>query len=294
VAIPSVNFYRLEPVDPKQIVQASDKPELPVRSVSTTSAPVANGATKREYKIGDQLSHAQKTELNSLLREYDSVFEEPSIANVEPQKLPTVDNEPIRIQKRRPIPHGMIEHLKKTEAKWEEQGIIEDVPIDEAEYAGNLCFAPKKCPESNKVIGIRTCIDLRVVNEKLKSNTFPLPRQDELLSGNISKAKYFSSLDLCQFFHQIPIEKSSRKFVTFYASSGIKRFRTMAFGLKVASQIGQALLSKAFNHLNGICLSLFVDDIVIYSREWKEHMDHLRQVMMMLDKLNLKATVNIG
>ena len=132
------------------------------------------------------------------------------------QKLIPNCSEMPPIEKRRPIPAGMMDHLKKQEELWESQGVIEDVPIEEAEYASNLCFSPKKDQVTSEIVGIRTCIDFRNINKILKSNSFPLPRQDELLTGNISRSNYFSELDLAQFFNQIPLDKESRKYCCFY------------------------------------------------------------------------------
>ena len=76
------------------------------------------------------------------------------------------------MQKRRPIPNGLLPHLKEQEAKWQAQGVIEDVPISEAIYACNLCFSAKKDQNSSKVVGIRTCIDLREINAIIEDNSF--------------------------------------------------------------------------------------------------------------------------
>ena len=229
--------------------------------------------------------------MRNLLERYTEVFDDPTIAKVKPQRiLPRDPKSPLpEPQKRRPIPAGMIEKLNEQEEKWNKMGCIEDVDIEDSEFASNLCFSAKKDANSNKIIGLRTNLDLRKINEKILSNSFPLPRQDELLSGNISRCSYFSSLDLSAFFNQIPVDEESRKFLCYYSSKGLKRFKTLPFGLKTASQIAQCLLTKRFQKYTGIFLSLFIDDICIYSETFKEHLDHVEIILSVLADMNLKA-----
>ena len=77
------------------------------------------------------------------------------------------------------------------------------------------------------------CIVYRVLNKKLIPDRYPLPRIDDILD-ELGKAKYFSILDLYSGFHQIPLEKPSRKWTTFSTQIDSFQWKVLRFGLNVA------------------------------------------------------------
>lgn len=74
-------------------------------------------------------------------------------------------------------------------------------------------------------------IDYRRLNEKTAEDKYPLPRMDEILD-NLGRCKYFTTLDLAQGFHQIPVAPESRERTAFTVPGGHYEYNRMPFGLK--------------------------------------------------------------
>lgn len=86
--------------------------------------------------------------------------------------------------------------------------------------------------------------------------------------------------------HQLAMEPSSSEFTTFVCPFGKYKYVRMPFGLKNAPAIFQAVVE---NVLKPVCAfsKNYVDDVVIYSKSWSEHLDHLRKVIICLGRAGL-------
>jgi len=105
----------------------------------------------------------------------------------------------------------------------------------------------------------RLVIDYRQVNKKLLSDKFPLPRIDDIFD-QLGRAKYFSCLDLMSGFHQIELEKSSRDITSFSTNNDSYRFTRFPFGLKIAPNSFQRMMTTAFSGLEPSQAFLYMDD----------------------------------
>ena len=138
---------------------------------------------------------------------------------------------------------------------------------------------------------LRMCVDYRKLNSVTKPDKFPLPRIDDLLD-QLGKSKYFSTLDLAAGFWQIRMNDSSKEKTAFVTQNGLFEFQVMPFGLTNAPAVFQRLMQRAISDLNPPegpdFVGVYVDDLLISSRTFEEHLDHLSKVMSRLRSANLK------
>lgn len=136
----------------------------------------------------------------------------------------------------------------------------------------------------------RLCLDSRQLNKVTKRDTYPLPRVANILD-NLRNAKFLSTIDLKSAFWQIQLEQGSKEKTAFAVPGrGLFHFKVMPFGLVNASQTQQRLMDILF-HAEDDKVWAYLDDIVICSATFEEHLRLLRKVMMVLKTANL--TVNV-
>jgi len=129
----------------------------------------------------------------------------------------------------------------------------------------------------------RFCVDYRHLNAITVKCKYPVPIIDEFLD-ELSRAKWFSSLDLRAGFHQIRL-KSGEEFETaFQTHLGQFEFRVMSFGLTGAPGSFQGAMNDTLAPYLRKFVLVFFDDILIYSTSWQEHLLHIRQVFELLVK----------
>ena len=133
---------------------------------------------------------------------------------------------------------------------------------------------------------MRMCVDYRALNSVTVKNAYPLPRIDELLD-KIQGSKYFSSLDLLSGYHQLTLQPTDVPKTAFKTHIGLWEYKVLCFGLSNAPSVFQSIMNKVFskypNVLNKIVL-VYMDDILILSKTFEEHLSHLQQVFKILQQ----------
>lgn len=136
----------------------------------------------------------------------------------------------------------------------------------------------------------RLCLDSRQLNKVTKRDTYPLPRVSSILD-NLRNARYLTTIDLKSAFWQIELDDCSKEKTAFAVPGrGLFHFKVMPFGLVNASQSQQRLMDILFHSLDGKVWA-YLDDIVVCSENFEEHLSILKQVILILKDANL--TVNI-
>ena len=152
-------------------------------------------------------------------------------------------------------------------------------------YDASILFAKKKNDK------LRICIDYRALNSQTIQNRYALPRIDELFD-RLHGAKVFSKLDLISDYYQIVIKSKDRYKTAFRTRYDHYEFNVMSFGLTNASITFQILMNDIFRDLLDICVIVYLDDILVYSKNKDEHEQHLRQVLQCLKDNQLYARLS--
>ena len=156
-----------------------------------------------------------------------------------------------------------------------------------SDWASPICIVKKKPdPSQPNKLQLRMCIDYRKVNQSLTTacntitgrvvSTFPLPKIQELLSRLIH-CKYFSSLDLPSGYYHIGLTEEVKKKTAFVTADGKYQWNVVPFGLATTVSTFQYLMSKFLTGLNHFAFT-YLDDVLIFSKSWEEHLQHLNTV----------------
>lgn len=158
--------------------------------------------------------------------------------------------------------------LKKTLDDLLEQGLIRP---SEGVWSAPVIFVDKKTGD------LRLCQDYRKLNNITVKDSYPLPHIDDIIDS-IGDSCVFSTLDAASGFWQIPMAADSINKTGFTTKYGTYEFMVMPFGLTNAPATFQRMMTRILGKLVGHCVHVFIDDIIIYSKNVDEHMDHLASV----------------
>ncbi|KAL8624895.1 hypothetical protein ACOMHN_016191 [Nucella lapillus] len=134
---------------------------------------------------------------------------------------------------------------------------------------------------------IRLCVDYRRLNAKTIHDAYPLPRIDDSLDA-LGGAKLFSTLDLASGYHQVAMAKEDIEKTAFITSFGLFEYLCMPMGLSTAPATFQRLMQSSMNDLAFQMLLVYLDDLLIYSRTFEEHLGRLKIVFNRLREVGLK------
>ena len=134
----------------------------------------------------------------------------------------------------------------------------------------------------------RFCIGYRRLNQLTIPDSHPLPRIDVSLEA-LGGSKWFSTLDLKSGFHQVSIAEEDRPKTAFsIPGSGLWQWRVLPFGLINSPSVFERLMERVFAGLTFLILLIYLDDIIVYSKTFEEHLKNLRLILERLKEANLK------
>ena len=140
-----------------------------------------------------------------------------------------------------------------------------------APWAAPMFAVPKKSPGS-----VRLVVDYRCLNTVTTPDPYCMPRIEDILE-KMASATYFSTFDLARVFYQVPLEPCDMDKTTFLTPFGKFRFTVMPFGLRNAPATFQRLMDGLLGDLFSF-VTVYIDDISVFSLSWMDHLAHLRQV----------------
>jgi transposase InsO family protein len=170
-----------------------------------------------------------------------------------------------------------------TVKKWLDNGIIIPAPKGNP-YNNSLTLAARRNLEG-VILKYRVCLDPRKLNKQLaETDNFPLPIINDILE-KVAGHKYFTTLDLSQAYHRLPLDEKSQPYTAFTYRDNQYMFARAPFGLKPMTSIFQRGMAHLLGDLHFV--SVYVDDIVIYSNTMDEHLEHVKIVIERLTKARL-------
>ena len=118
-------------------------------------------------------------------------------------------------------------------------------------------------------------MDYRSLNEVTIKNNYSLPRIDDLFD-QLRGAYVFSKIDLRSGYHQLKIRATDIPKTTFTTRYGLYEYMVMSFGLTNAPAYFLYMMNKVFMEYFDKFVVVFIDDILVYSKNEEEHVEHLR------------------
>ena len=133
---------------------------------------------------------------------------------------------------------------------------------------------------------LRYCIDYRKLNKIIKTDAHPLPRIDDLLE-QFREAKWFTTFDLASRYWQVEMNEEDIEKTAFITQFGLFQFNVMPFGLKNAPALFQRMMNHILQEYLDDLVAVYLDDIIIYSKIFEEHIKHITKVLEKLREANL-------
>lgn len=249
-------------------------------SVAEVSDDLFQGIPKESFQL--HLTDSQVKEVQETLQQWTDVFAQHDLdigcTDRVKHHIRLTDDQPFKERSRR-IPPAMIEEVRQHLQEMLDLGVIQK---SESPYASNVVLVRKKSGE------LRFCIDLRRLNAKTVRDAYALPRIEETLDA-LRGAKWFSTLDLKSSYWQVEVAEEDKHKTAFTVGPlGFYECTRMPFGLTNAPATFQRLMETCMGDLYLTHCLLYLDDIVVYSATYEEHMQRLEAVFRRLREAGLK------
>lgn len=226
------------------------------------------------------LSPNQKQKIESLIREYASCFSTSSKV----QRTSIIKHRIIVDQSVRPI----CQHPYRVSPKEREviRGQVEEMLRDDVIQPSASPWASPVVLVKKKDQTLRFCVDYRKLNVVTKRDVYPLPRIDDTLD-RLRDAKFFSSLDLKSGYWQIEVDERDREKTAFVTPDGLYEFKVLPFGLCSAPATFQRMMDTVLSGLKWQSCLVYLDDVVIFSATFDQHVERLRTVLEAISSAGL-------
>ena len=228
------------------------------------------------------LSATESSKVTDLLTRWHHVFSHSDTdvghTDIVQHKIDLLDERPFK-QRYRRIPPALLNEVRDHLQQLYNAGIIQP---SHSPYASNLVIVRKK---DNT---IRLCIDYRQLNNITRKDAYALPRITDIFDF-LSGSSYFSVLDMKSGYHQVAIDPIDVPKSAFTAGPlGHWEFRRMSFGLTNSPATYQRLMDNIFADMSPNFVQAYLDDLIIFSQNFEQHIHHLQLVFQRLAEHNLK------
>lgn len=195
-----------------------------------------------------------------------------------------IGDKPVFVKPRR-YPFVMKEIIRQQLSEMLEQGIIRK---SKSPFCSPLWVVPKQSGENGERL-YRVVVDYRELNKRTTPEKYPLPRIEDMLD-KMEGAKYFSTVDLKSGYHQIRMTEKDIHKTAFSFERGHYEFVRMPFGLRNAPSTFQRLMDECLEGLDDDSTQIYMDDVIVFSKTWTDHIRHLTQLFRRIREFGLKIS----
>lgn len=226
------------------------------------------------------LGPEREVEITSVIHRYESLFPDaPRRTNVithdvEVENVTPIKQHPYRVNPRkRELIRKEIEYMLRHD-------LIEP---SNSPWSSPCVLVPKPGEGS-----YRFCTDYRKINSITKADSYPVPRIDDCID-QIGDANFVTKIDLLKGYWQVGLTERAKAISAFVTMDGLYQYKVLPFGMKNSSSCFQRLINEVLKGVKGC--SVYIDDILLCSREWNEHVTLLKEVFKRLDDANLAVNL---
>ncbi|MBW0581783.1 hypothetical protein O181_121498 [Austropuccinia psidii MF-1] len=137
----------------------------------------------------------------------------------------------------------------------------------------------------------RLCGDFRALNNSTKADRYLIPRISHV-PDKLAKAEYITKMDCMEGFHQHRVKPNSMKLLRIICHMGKYEYTRMPFVIQHSPAHFQIIMDTIFQEeiLEG-CLVVYIDDIIIYSESWEDHVKYIERVLGKCTPINLEISL---
>ena len=223
------------------------------------------------------LEDGQKAAMLNLLTQFDNMFDgHLGHTAMTEHKIDTGDAKPINLPPYRTSP------TKKRIIEEQVEQMLRDGIIEPSTgpWAAPVVIVNRPCTDP------RFCVDYRGVNQVTEKDSYPLPRIDDSLDF-LARGQFITTLDLARGYWQVAVAEESRPKTAFISHVGLFQFRVLPFGLCNAPATFQRLMNTALAGLIYKTCAVYLDDIVVASPTFEQHLKDLEEVLKRLKTAGL-------
>ena len=236
------------------------------------------GINLDESDLTDEQKHKLYIFLGQNRKVFAKDFSELGKTHMHAHRIETFDNRPVSKAPYRQSPEMRRETERQTKQMLED-GIIEE---SNSPWHAPILLVRKKNNEW------RFAVDYHGLNSVTEPMSFPLPHISDVFDTIAdAKAEVFTVLDLKSGFWQLPLDPTTAHKSAFITHQGVYQFTRLPFGLMNAPVTFQALMTKVLLNLNWKIALVYIDDVLIFSKNFDQHLEHLELVFSNLRATNL-------
>ena len=238
---------------------------------------VSSKENYKDVKVSPKLTSTQKDELESLIHEFRPLFtDKPGSTRLIEHSINLTNDVPVK-SKPYSVPYGVRESLRSDIQEMQDLAITR---VSNSPYASPVVIVKKK-DGSNRI-----CVDYRKLNKLTVFDPEPMVAPEDLFR-KLNEDKYFSKIDLSKGYWQVPVAENDIHKTAFVTPDGSYEFLKMPFGMVNSAATLLRAMRKLLAGLDNV--DSYIDDILIHTRTWEEHILTLRDLFSRMLKWGMTA-----